>query len=83
MSDKLAGMRIHAYGAKRGAHQVPAAVILRVLDARTDDQARKAAGFVREVASRYDSYSGESGDVLGHAWRVAGWPDENGDLYTA
>lgn len=81
MNDKLSRMRIHAYGAKRGAHQVPATVILAVLDARTDEAAKKAAASVRKVASGYDSYSGESDDALRSAWATAGWPDEHGELY--
>jgi len=81
--DKMARMMVFTWSADRERHHVPAAVILRVLDARTDEVAMKAAKSVREVASRYDRYSGESGDVIGYAWQVADWPDPDGVTLTA
>lgn len=82
MSWKLDQMMVFSWSAELGSYQVPAAVILRVLDARTDEEAVRAAKSVREMGTRYDRYSGESQDVIGYAWRVADWPDPDGTTLT-
>lgn len=78
MSWKLDRMMVFSWSAELGSFQVPAAVILRVLDARTDEKAVSVAKDVREMGTRYDRYSGESQDLIGYAWSVAGWPGPDG-----
>ena len=78
MSWKLDRMMVFSWNAELGSFEVPAAVILRVLDARTDKKAVEAAKAVREMGTRYDRYSGESQDMIDYAWSVAGWPGPDG-----